>query len=84
MDMKKFILNNIYGENFESCAEARASKWNKLKKKSTLRLPPDRNGKYRPVRYTKPALPENFYTNIIEYESSDSDSDYGESSGEED
>ena len=40
-DMRKFVLSKIYGEDFPTCAEARASKWNKLKKKKTSRLPPD-------------------------------------------
>ena len=31
----------IYGENSDTCGQARASKWHKLKKKSTIRLPPD-------------------------------------------
>ena len=40
-DMRKFVLSKIYGENFPTCAQARASKWHKLKKKKTSRLPPD-------------------------------------------
>ena len=41
-DMKAFILSKVYGESMHAtCGEARASKWRKMKKKSTLRLPPD-------------------------------------------
>ena len=39
--MKKFVLWIIYGENSESCGQARASKWRKMRKKSMARLPPD-------------------------------------------
>ena len=41
-DMKAFILSKVYCEdNALTCGQARASKWQKLKKKSTVRLPPD-------------------------------------------
>ena len=41
-DMKAFILSKVYGEDIAlTCGQARASKWQKLKKKSTARLPPD-------------------------------------------
>lgn len=41
-DMRSFVLSFIYGEGTSaSCQEARASKWQKLKKKNTIRLPPD-------------------------------------------
>ena len=41
-DMKGFVVSQVYGESVDaSCGEARASKWQKLKKKSTIRLPPD-------------------------------------------
>ena len=41
LNMKRFVLWKMYGENTDSCAKARASKWKKLKKKSMTRLPPD-------------------------------------------
>ena len=31
----------IYGENSDTCGQARASKWHKLKKKCIICLPPD-------------------------------------------
>ena len=41
-DMKSFVLSNIYSESVGiTCAQARTSKWHMLKKKSTMRLPPD-------------------------------------------
>ena len=41
-DMKAFVLSKIYAESADvTCGQARASKWNKLKNKSTIRLPPD-------------------------------------------
>lgn len=40
-DMKAFVLSKVYAENAVTCGQARASKWHKLKKKSTIRLPPD-------------------------------------------
>ena len=32
--MKKFVVRKLYGEDVETCAQARLSKWRKLKKKS--------------------------------------------------
>ena len=41
-DMKAFILSKVYCVDIAlTCAQARASEWQKLKKKSTVRLPPD-------------------------------------------
>ena len=41
-DMRTFILSKLYSSGADvTCGQARASKWHKLKKKSTLRLPPD-------------------------------------------
>ena len=41
-DMKTFVLSCIYGESAGStCGQARASNWQQMKKKSTIRLPPD-------------------------------------------
>ena len=42
-DMKTFVLSYIYGESGNAtCKQARASKWQKMKKKkSSIRLPPD-------------------------------------------
>ncbi|KAG1649773.1 Transcriptional activator protein Pur-beta [Nymphon striatum] len=41
-DMKAFVLSKVYAESADvTCGQARASKWHKLKKKSTVRLPPD-------------------------------------------
>ena len=41
-DMKTFVLSCIYAESADAtCGQARASKWQKMKKKSTIRLPPD-------------------------------------------
>ncbi|KAL8565961.1 hypothetical protein ACOMHN_054946 [Nucella lapillus] len=41
-DMKSFVLSSIYGESADAtCGQARASKWHKMKRKSTFRLPPD-------------------------------------------
>jgi len=41
-NMKSFVLSKIYAESANvTCGQARASKWHKLKKKSTIRLPPD-------------------------------------------
>ena len=41
-DMKTFVVSVVYGESADdTCGQARASKWHKLKKKGTIRLPPD-------------------------------------------
>ncbi|KAL8603169.1 hypothetical protein ACOMHN_032615 [Nucella lapillus] len=41
-DMKSFVFSSIYGESADAtCGQARASKWHKMKRKSTFRLPPD-------------------------------------------
>ena len=41
-EMKAFVLSIVYAESADvTCGQARASKWHKLKKKSTVRLPPD-------------------------------------------
>ena len=40
-NMKTFVISKIYSENGDSCGQARASKWHKLKQKCTIRLPPD-------------------------------------------
>ena len=40
-DMRAFVLSKVYAETAVTCGQARASKWHKLKKKSTIRLPPD-------------------------------------------
>ncbi|KAL8559000.1 hypothetical protein ACOMHN_039756 [Nucella lapillus] len=41
-DMKSFVLSSIYGESADAtCGQAIASKWHKMKRKSTFRLPPD-------------------------------------------
>ena len=42
VDMTAFVICNIYAEHGDR-GQARASKWHKLKKKSTMRLPPDTN-----------------------------------------
>ena len=40
--MRQFVLRKIYDEGCcETCGKARASKWCKMKKKRTSRLPPD-------------------------------------------
>ena len=40
--MKTFVLSKIYNEDTcVTCGQARASWWHKMKKKSTVRLPPD-------------------------------------------
>ena len=40
--MKTFVLSKIYNEDTGvTCGQARASWWHKMKKKSTVRLPPD-------------------------------------------
>lgn len=40
--MKTFVLYEIYSENAGvTCGQARASRWHKMKKKCTVRLPPD-------------------------------------------
>ncbi|KAF3856929.1 hypothetical protein F7725_017652, partial [Dissostichus mawsoni] len=40
--MKAFVLSIVYAESGDvTCGQARASKWHKLKKKSTVHLPPD-------------------------------------------
>jgi len=40
--MKTFVLSKIYNEDTcVICGQARASWWHKMKKKSTVRLPPD-------------------------------------------
>ena len=111
-DMKAFVISNIYGESADvTCGQARASKWHKLKKKSTIRLPPDddslnlhvkrtnyivycqrhygmrehpspighgwtiMNGKCRPVRHTKPSLPEHLAHRHSSDESNETSSD---------
>ena len=41
-EMKAFVLSIIYAESADAtCGQARASKWHKLKRKSTICLPPD-------------------------------------------
>ena len=41
-NMKTFVLSKIYAlSDVVNCGQARASQWHKLKKKSTIRLPPD-------------------------------------------
>ena len=40
-NMRRFVLLKIYGVKETNCAEARAAKWRKMKKKSLARLPPD-------------------------------------------
>ena len=42
-DMTAFVLSNVYAKSEDfTCGQARASKWHmKMKKKSTIRLPPD-------------------------------------------
>ena len=41
-DMKTFVLSKIYAlSDVVNCGQARASQWHKLKKKSTIRLPPN-------------------------------------------
>ena len=40
--MKTFVLSKMYNEDTGvTCWQARASWWHKMKKKSTVRLPPD-------------------------------------------
>ena len=93
-DMRLFILQNVHDESSDiTCGQARASKWNRMKKKSTAWLPHDEdslnqhlertnfisycqlhfdlvkhpspidhgweiiNGKCKPVRHSRPALP---------------------------
>jgi len=42
VDMKTFVISRVYGENAGATfGQARASKWHKMKKKSTSRLPTD-------------------------------------------
>lgn len=42
--MKAFVLSNVYSESGDvMCVQARASKWQKLKMKSTICLPPDKD-----------------------------------------
>ena len=46
-DMEQFILTKSYGSlSGSTCAEARAQKWRKQKKKNTLLLPPDSDSLY--------------------------------------
>ena len=40
-DIKPFVLLKIYGGKETNCAEARAAKWRKMKKKSLAHLPSD-------------------------------------------
>ncbi len=41
-DMKAFVFSKVYAESADATfGQARASKWHKLKKKSTVLLPPD-------------------------------------------
>ena len=41
-EMRQFVIRKVYGEtDFETCGHARASKWSRMKKKRTARLPPD-------------------------------------------
>ena len=52
-DMMAFVLSKVYGESADfTCGQARASKWHKLKKKSTLCLPPDENTLYQHLQRT--------------------------------
>ena len=112
-DMKSFVLSKMYSANFGStCAEARATKWRTMKKKNTVRLPPDddslnhhldrvnfisfcqmhydllehpslinngweiKDGRCRPVGYSRPPLPYQFSSPAgVEDSDSSSDSD---------
>ena len=112
-DMRSFVLRHIYDEKPDvTCGQARASKWNTMRKKSTARLPPDEdslnlhlertnfisycqlhfdlvehpspighgweviNGKCKPVRHSRPALPQTLkQSDCTDNESSDSSSD---------
>ena len=52
-DMKAFVLSIVYGQSANvTCGQARASKWHKLKKKSTILLPPDEDSLDRHVERT--------------------------------
>ena len=43
-DMTSFVLSYVYSERKDmTCGQARASKWHKQKKKSAMRLPPDKD-----------------------------------------
>ena len=41
-DVRLFVLRSVYDESSDiTCGQARASKWNRMKKKCTARLPPE-------------------------------------------
>ncbi|MES9880814.1 MAG: hypothetical protein ABW185_08030 [Sedimenticola sp.] len=69
-DMKAFVLSNVYSEIADvTCGQARASKWHKLKKKSTIRLPPDDDTLDHHVERTNYITYCQLHYNLIEHPS---------------
>ena len=69
-DMKVFVLFNVYGENAHfTCGQARASKWHTLKKKSTIRLPPDDDSLDHHVERTNHITYYQLQYNLLEHPS---------------
>ena len=69
-DMKAFVLAKVYGESTDfTCGQARASKWHKLKKKCTIRLPPDDNSLNLHVERTNYVTYCQLHYNMVEHPS---------------
>jgi hypothetical protein len=69
-DMKAFVLSKVYDERADTtCGHARASKWHKMKKKSTARLPPDDDTLNQHVKRTNYITYCQLHYNLIEHPS---------------
>jgi len=69
-DMKAFVLSKVYDENADgTCGQARASKWHKMKKKSTARLPPDDDTLNQHVERTNFITYCQLHYNLVEHPS---------------
>ena len=122
--VSRFVIKYVYGDSkSQTLTDARASSWQRMKNKSTKRLPPDddtlknhlkrvnyitkccldyneehypaspslhgwyyEQGVYRPLRYTKAALPNEFQVNQTQKEQSpvESETEYEDDSNESD
>ena len=52
-DMRTFVISKIYGDSTSvTCGQARSSRWHKLKKKNTVRLPPDNDSLKHHIKRT--------------------------------
>ncbi|KAJ4930797.1 hypothetical protein JOQ06_025105 [Pogonophryne albipinna] len=68
--MKAFVLSIVYAESADvTCGQARAFKWHKLKKKSTVRLPPDDDSLDHHVERTNYIAYCQLHYNLLEHPS---------------